>query len=221
MTERKTIIEVIENPATAIINALENYDVPWKNNNYYVPNDTDYVLNHSATKFISRMCDMLLNNDGVLSNNALLILANIIYKMYSKKWTKLYASYVFEYNPIENYNMTEEMTDDITEHEFGRTLETTNDLTNTNENEVQGYNSSDYVPSDKQTLVNSGTQTNAETGTNTDTRNYTLTRTGNIGVTTSQQMIEAERKLWEFDFVKIVYMDIDSIMTINYFKEGL
>ena len=41
-----------------------------------------------------------------------------------------------------------------------------------------------------------------------DTLTHNLTRTGNIGVTTSQQMIESERQVALFDFVKIVAHDI-------------
>ena len=57
------------------------------------------------------------------------------------------------------------------------------------------------------------------TGTRTDdlksTKNRTLTRSGNIGVTTSQQMIESERNLWLWNFMEIVYADLDKILTID------
>ena len=303
---RKTIIEVTPNPATAIITALNAFDVPWKNNNYYVPDDTDYILNFSATKIISRMTDILLNNDGELSANAFAILANVIYKMYSKKWNKLYDTFTAEYNPIENYNMTERMTNDETVHSFNHTLTRTDNLKKANtgddtvthnvtdtltenlshtktgtetkvedndelrtdnlhsekETKIQGLNSETYQPSNLETVDNTGTQshtvdetdtityntvdadtgteTNAKTGTektdynteinetgtqthvdsgnNTDTRNYLLNRSGNIGVTTTQDMIQSERELWEYNFRAIVYRDIDSIMTIEYYK---
>ena len=261
MEIRKTLIEVFSNPAAAIITALEEYDVPWKNNNYYVPDDMDYILNHSANKYVSRMVDILLLNDETLSSNSIGVLALTIFKMFSRKWDKLYNTYNLEYNPIENYNMTEIMTDDTTERTFGHVLtreddlshtktgdetithdttdERTDDLTGDVTSDIQGFNSDEYVPSTKdistntgtQTLTktgtdttnhditesDSGTQTNTESGTNTDVRNYELNRTGNIGVTTSQQMIEQERKLWEFNFVQIVYNDIDSVLTIGYY----
>lgn len=262
MMERKSLIEVIENPATAIISALEEYAVPWKTNNYYVPSDLDYVLNHSATKYVSRMVDILLGTNEQLTSNALGVLALTIFKIYSRKWDKLYNTFNLEYNPINNYDMTETMTDDTTERTFGHVNTRVNDLSHTKdgdetvthnttdtrtddlENEmitsVQGFNSNDYVPSDKENGSNSGTQTLAKTGTdttehditetdtgtqtdtesgkNTDVRNYVLTRSGNIGVTSSQQMIEQERKLWEFNFVHMVYHDIDTIMTTPYYK---
>ena len=54
-------------------------------------------------------------------------------------------------------------------------------------------------------------------GTETDTIEHdtTLTRSGNIGVTTSQQMIESERKLWDYNIFKTIYEDVDSILTLS------
>ena len=66
------------------------------------------------------------------------------------------------------------------------------------------------------TLHNTGTVTDADTGTDTNTRNYTLTRKGNIGVTTSQQLLQSERDLWKWVFFDdVVYPDIDRVLTIQ------
>ena len=43
----------------------------------------------------------------------------------------------------------------------------------------------------------------------------TLTRKGNIGVTTTQQMIQSEIDLWRWNFFKSVFKDIDSILTLR------
>ena len=65
------------------------------------------------------------------------------------------------------------------------------------------------------TQTDTGTQTNAATGRDVDTRNYQLTRQGNIGVTTSQQMIQSERDLWLWDFFhSVVFPDVDRVLTI-------
>lgn len=42
-----------------------------------------------------------------------------------------------------------------------------------------------------------------------------LTRSGNIGVTTSQQMIESEIELWQWNYFKQVFEDIDSILCLD------
>lgn len=225
---RKTLIDVIPNPSNAIITALNTFDVPWKNNNYYVPDDMDYVLNHASTKIISRMVNILLDNDGVLTDNAIGILANVIYKMYSRKWQRQYATFDLEYNPINNYDMVEEM-DETTGREYTSNNTRTDNLSTaiTNggsiENEIQGFNSQSYQPSEKHidnttsTENNTGTQTLGTVGDDNGTRQYTLTRSGNIGVTTSQQMIESERGLWEYNFIMSVYRDIDKVLTIEYY----
>lgn len=62
---------------------------------------------------------------------------------------------------------------------------------------------------------NTGTQQNQASGTDEHSRDYTLTRKGNIGVTTSQQMIESEMKLWMWDFFRnVVFPDVDKILTL-------
>ena len=68
------------------------------------------------------------------------------------------------------------------------------------------YNTSD---------TDTGTQTQAESGMDTQTRNYTLRRHGNIGVTTSQQMLESERNVWLWNFFRdIVFPDVDRVLSI-------
>lgn len=54
-------------------------------------------------------------------------------------------------------------------------------------------------------------------GTHTEngSQDRTLTRHGNIGVTTSQQMLNSEIELWQWDFFSGVFKDIDTILTIQ------
>jgi hypothetical protein len=54
--------------------------------------------------------------------------------------------------------------------------------------------------------------TDTTTGENEVTR--TLTRSGNIGVTTSQQMIQSSIDLWQWNFFTQVFEDIDTLLTI-------
>ena len=66
------------------------------------------------------------------------------------------------------------------------------------------------------TQTETGTRTETETGTRTEreTGKRTLTRSGNIGVTTSQQMLESEIKLWEWNFYETVFKDVDTVLTV-------
>lgn len=107
----------------------------------------------------------------------------------------LYQSTIQDYAMIENYDMQETQTN------TGNV--TTNSSTTagtTVTNNVSTYN--DDTLRAKDNSVNSGTDT--ATATVTDATGHTLRRHGNIGVTTSQQMIESERKLINVEFCKIV-----------------
>lgn len=93
-----------------------------------------------------------------------------------------------------------------------RTYNTTDADTGTSATARTGTDTLTYNTTDADT----GTQTDADGGSDTRTRNYTLTRSGNIGVTTSQQMIESERNLWVWNFFyNVVFPDIDRILTIQ------
>lgn len=238
-------------PDNGIFANLENYDVPWKDLDIALLLDSEYHFNVAGMRSISPLLYNLLDDAETLTAEQRSYIASIVSSMFSLRWSKLWETMNFEYNPIENYDMTEEMTNDETVTEYGKTDtlthdtteeteieknttdERTADLTTTNEREVQGFNSSAYVPSEKTTETESGTDTTTHTGTDTDTRtktgtetnvqsgsdtntrNYTLTRHGNIGVTTSQQMIESERNLWNWEFFyDVVFPDVNRILTL-------
>lgn len=57
----------------------------------------------------------------------------------------------------------------------------------------------------------------AHTGTFEDkmTYNTTLHRAGNIGVTTSQQMLQSSIDLWRWSFFETVFKDLDQILTLD------
>ena len=49
----------------------------------------------------------------------------------------------------------------------------------------------------------------------TNETDRTLTRSGNIGVTTTQQMLQSEVDLWQWTFFKQVFEDIDSVLCLD------
>ena len=126
-------------------------------------------------------------------------------------WAKMWEALQEQYQPLENYSMLEQMTGDETIKAYGKSTTRTPNLTNTetpNETRgssagVYGFNSSDAVPDSTgsesrtgtNTVTETGTETVADSGRDVETRNYQLTRSGNIGVTTSQQMLESEMEL--------------------------
>ena len=149
---------------------------------------------------------------------------------YQINWKKLYDTTVLEYNPIENYDRMEDWTDTDDETSTSardNTRNTTNTVKSTSTNEV----TNSVNVTDQNTAFNAGLAdhakqitdgdttengniTNTETGKDTENENVNGGRTGyhtrvgrahgNIGVTTSQQMIQSERDLVIFNFYDVI-----------------
>ena len=172
-------------------------------------------------------------------------LSNIILKRFMKQWEQKFALLFVTYNPIENYKMVEQGTDRDTgtDTDAATNTETATDTTqstgtgssnNTNNttNGVYGFNSTDSVNSD--IISGTGTETNTTESTDTRTSNinrtnentktlnlthsHEFTRSGNIGVTTSQQMIQSEIDLWKWNFLTDVFNDIASVLALSIYK---
>lgn len=149
---------------------------------------------------------------------------------YQINWKKLYDTTVLEYNPIENYDRMEDWadTDDETSTSArDNTRNTTNSVKSTSTNEIMNsvnvtdqntaFNSglADHAKqiTDGDTTEN-GNITNTETGKDTENESVNGGRTGkhtrtgrahgNIGVTTSQQMIQSERDLVVFNLYDVI-----------------
>lgn len=212
----KRINDVIPEWLTGgIFSALDSFDVPWKDLEIASELDLQYHGNYSGQKIISPLVKTLLV-DGELTSGNMELLGATIFTMFGDNWAKQWETLIVEYNPIENYRMVENMTDDIKTTDYGRTSTRTDNLTNNTDNSTHAFNSLSAVPTNEIESRNTGTQGITDGGRDTETRNYELTRSGNIGVTTSQQMIESERKLrmWNF-FDMVVFPDVDRVLTIK------
>lgn len=121
-------------------------------------------------------------------------------------WEKMYNTTVLEYNPIENYNRTETITESEKRND---TLTSTTESTGNSEqiNQNVAFNNTDFANNEKN-MVNNDTSLTGNTNNayNTD-RTTTNSTKGNIGVTTSQQMIEQERQVSEFNIVQFIVDD--------------
>ena len=102
-------------------------------------------------------------------------------------WTKLYKTTMFEYNPLWNVDA------DITESSSGSNSGTTG---GTDTQSVAGYNSATMVDHTKDTTSGSSSGSWSET--------HTTRRTGNIGVTSSQELLERERSVAQFNIYKYI-----------------
>lgn len=230
------LIDVFPNWITSgIFSELNNYDVPWKNDN--IPGlDVEYFGNVSGEKTISPLVQKLLNVDGTTTLSAERIehLASIIYGLNGANWSKEYATLNLIYDPISNYDMTETETETGSgsdeRHNTGTvstagTENGTSSATGGSDSDIYGFNTINAVGERETDTTSSATAQNTISNTRTDnltatgetehTNERTLTRSGNIGVTTSQQMIESERALylWNY-FYSVVFPAIDKVLTI-------
>lgn len=126
-------------------------------------------------------------------------------------WGKLYATLNYEYDPIANYDR-KELWEDVEVRDIRS--ETTPNLLNTRTpgaittTSKQGFNTDGFVPQEKQEM--SGTESVLQSGTESasQTDNHSLARQGraygNIGVTSTQQLIEQERKISAFNFISFI-----------------
>lgn len=204
-----------------IFNILSTlYTMPWNDRKLsHGEIDTDY-FGIFGDRTVSPLVKKFTVN-CVLSQENIERLAHVIYNRFYKQWDMLYKTMYLEYNPISNYDMTETEQTNGTRHDTTKRETTANNSSDSNTNtNTFGFNSAESVPSDN-TILNSNVVTNgteadiAEGNTNTD---RTLKRTGNIGVTTSQQMIESERNIWIWDYFKTIYKNVNEILTIPYYE---
>ena len=131
-------------------------------------------------------------------------------EIYNNEYTTKVGLLLMDYNPIENYNSSEtESTSSENTTTSGNENTTTTTTNSTTENsgdttnKVSPYDSENFNNDNNTTTTNTTTDNATDTTTINDSGNIssngtltrTLTRKGNIGVTTTQQMIESEYEL--------------------------
>ena len=129
-------------------------------------------------------------------------------------WNRLYNAMLIEYNPIENYNRVEKTntqnrgafthsgTDSVTGSGFDSDVTSGGDSVT---NSVTGFNDNTLLTHDKAQETKNTTITHNKGATDKTTYGHVVTDStgslvqseisGNIGVTTSQQMLESELEL--------------------------
>ena len=165
----------------------------------------DYLLNR-YDRIMSPLWVRLFEHYDDLEDTSKKI-ANIIKMKYLFGWNKLAEALFSDYNPIENYNMKENRKTDFEEH-------TVTDSSETVTNKYSGFNTNEMKDVSKSETEGDIDTTKTDTGTSA---NNELTRSGNIGVTTSQQMIESEYNLRKKNLLDLIYKNIDTILFIDYY----
>ena len=264
--------------------------MPWDGYVDSLTLDMEYIGNHSGAKIVSPLVMKLLTSDGLSEENRL-ALARLIWAKYQFSWAGKWDTMFFVYNPIHNYDRSEEIID---ETEYGKTTDNTGNSSNTLsgsdslefkgietdkikgketntktgnvENAMAGKESNTRNGSEKTTI--SGTETdehskyafNSSSYNNVkdeleytnreneksftgredkttygkvDTYNQNLKEklsgkdkvtheahiSGNIGVMSTQDMINQERAVWDWSFFDGIFEDIDNILTIGSYGE--
>lgn len=168
----------------------------------------EFPSNISVQDFV----DMLLMQCGempVLYSSPPLLksLIHVWSKNSQYTWKHLASTLTAEYNPIENYDRMEEWEDSNTN--TSRYTNSTNNTSNgSTKEQVYGYNDL-QTPADNSASnsasTSADTSDSAGTGTSSGTRKGRAH--GNIGVTTTQEMLESERRVAMFNFYDTVIRD--------------
>ena len=169
----------------------------------------DFNINHDYENYVLLTSQKEVQN--AYQEFVKLVKSHLLLNSY--KYSGLYKTTQMEYNPIENYSMSESGTDTRTPNI------TTTDTTNigsqanstTSTDSVSPYDTQTFTDSNKTVVSeNNGAREDSNTRieSGTDTTSHEFKRSGNIGVTTSQQMIESERNVVNFTFLKIVFANI-------------
>ena len=144
--------------------------------------------------------------------------------MWSTKWARTFQKWIdvlsLEYNPIENYDRKEGWTDSTSTSESMSSSESnsasaSDSATNSNFGETSAFNVSTYSPESKaEGNTHAASTSNANSAANEERTSYNQSGHngrihGNIGVTTTQQMIESEIELDRFNIyneIALIFM---------------
>lgn len=215
---------------SGIFNALSGLgvDLPWDGVAEAETLDIEYFGNHSGAKFSSPLVVSLLNGEDQLTEQQMETLARIIWTKFSEPWKHLWATNVVEYNPIHNYNMTDERelirgesearaihdsSVDTTTH--GRTSESKDYVSGLNSTDEIGKFSGRGVSEEGGTTGVTGIGDRKDDAVKAANERETTTRSGNIGVTTTQQMLTADRDLWAWNYFDHIYKDVDTVLALS------
>lgn len=207
--------------------------------------DIEYIFSHSGEKPISVLLMNLLNKyviiqeheyvefdkkritwNGMLHDLDKEIIQRILKVRYLTKWKRLWDTVVAKYDFLSPYNM--ELNDKGKVEDSGNTTNkedstrhNDNSYNGSSQNSRWGYNSTDAVKDNKTDDNNSSNSDTFEnkdinsTHSKTIIRDGTITRKGNIGNITLQQLTKEERDILQYQFIDVIYQDLDNVLTRN------
>lgn len=239
------------------------------------PNAEDLMymyITHSGKKYVNQsVIEYVDRHSDLTPFQKFDLLAKLIVPGNYDNWSRRWAVLQKEYNPLNNYDMIEQGTDNVDRLQSETDERDTTDATdrkrvdnradtetatnkqtinthaitsgtNSAENYITPFNSGntdisqgssagtrsvndntgDTITEDNrdrgttgletESLSNKRTESGSKGSTEKGKTDHTLTRSGNIGVTTSQQMLQAELDLRVYNFYDSIFADIDKIL---------
>ena len=207
-------------------------DMPWKDVETIDETvlDIAYFGNHSGAKFCSPIVKLSIDAEtGYVTEAARETIAKIIVAKYFQNWKHLWETNVAVYTPIHNYDMTENRNlrtaDSMAEKDHAVGNDTAHyDRTQTEMDYKYGLNTETENPKPSDKVHSTEGVSISIDSTNTNNRNRvgageeeeTIHRAGNIGVTTTQKLIQEERDLWLWNFFDQVFNDLDRELALMF-----
>lgn len=206
----------------------------------------EYFLGHSGNKETSLLVDRLILADDLLVDDGGHVivdefgdpvmgdvsggtyeetLAKLIVMNFGNKWKSFMATLIAEYSPVQESKETTISTprvSQVSESNSGSQLKTTTENKGT-ETAVQGFNSTEYTPSDRTT----GT-TDSESVGDFD-RNHTKTTISQDGNNTTEttrtggdyaDRVADYRGIMEMNMIERIIHDVDMILTLPYYPDN-
>lgn len=211
----------------AIVIAL---GLPEDGTNYNTLFDAEYMA-HSGDKQVSRICFLYNQIDQglgqwpdrkdrreeprVFDDTFFKGAISIFNARHADNIKKIYEAYTTEYKPLENYSMIEDtdytpLAKQTVKSSNKSKTDTTTDVG------VFGFNSTVAVPSSSTdsgtTQLKADNEMETETSYDGKADNTHHERSGNIGVTTSQQMLESEIKLRKLEILELIFQGLDEVI---------
>lgn len=134
-------------------------------------------------------------------------MAEHYFRMREQIHAELFKTLAYDYEPLENYDRVEDRSHNASGTEgISRDRNTNSTSSGNTEQQVSAYNESDYQPQSKS--ISEATQGTDEGETidreHADQGTEHVRIHGNVGVTTSQQMLEAQRNVVKFSLYEFI-----------------
>lgn len=192
--------------------------------------DFEYFGNHSGYKWASPLVDKIAANfnnrtiDTSTWNFQSTAIRKALQAMYGDDWQRMWDVWNLEYDPIYNYNMTEDFKGkDKNDRTTNSEVDAKSKTEMSTANSVKPLNTGTFeqitkTDMDSETYRAKADNKFKETEGNKGENEYLKHRYGNIGTLAYQDMVKRELDLRRAHFFDIIMSDLDKVLTIPYWR---